>query len=62
MPDPIPFPRRAAPPAAPEQPADMSSPKTVVPAVHPNNVVSLDERRPKPSPIFPIYPFFPWGF
>jgi len=61
--DPIPFPqpRRAAAPSGAEQPADVSSPQHVVPAVHPSNVVSLVDRRPPTSPIVPIHPFYPWG-
>lgn len=44
--EPIPFPqsRRAAPPAAPGQPGDVSSPKHVAPAVHPSNVVSFPRK------------------
>lgn len=46
MPDPIPFPehRRAAAPSGAEQPADVSSPKHVAPAVHPSNIVAFPSK------------------
>ena len=61
MPDPIPFPqhRRAASPSGAGQPADVSSPQTVAPAVHPSNVVSLADRRPKAVSAPPII-LWPW--
>lgn len=60
--DPIPFPqpRRAAAPSGAEQPADVSSPLHVVPAVHPSNVVAFPAKQ-KPALGPTIYlSLWPW--
>ncbi|MEY4034569.1 MAG: hypothetical protein RL492_1763 [Verrucomicrobiota bacterium] len=61
MPEPIPFPsRRAAPPSGAGQPADVSSPQHVVPAVHPSNVVAFPaKQKPALGPTI-IFPLWPW--
>lgn len=51
--EPIPFPRRTAPPAVPERPA--SVPQAL--AALPDNVVRLNDRRPAPILWCPVPPY-----